>query len=153
MSRAAAVDVMQLLTHSCMTHRVYHLTCEQYDELREAAGGRCQRCGQEGRLVIDHDHAGGMAAVRGLVCPACNARLRRVDAMAVARDDLDDKYLESAWHTRRRVPFVLSRFTKIRTVRVDDELWQAAQEKAKRRRETVAAVIKRALLAYVEDEK
>lgn len=42
--------------------------------------------------------------------------------------------------------------TKVRTVRVDDELWQAAQEKAKRRRETVAAVIKRALLAYVEDE-
>lgn len=42
--------------------------------------------------------------------------------------------------------------TKVRTVRIDDELWQAAQEKAKRRRETVAAVIKRALLAYVEDE-
>lgn len=42
--------------------------------------------------------------------------------------------------------------TKVRTVRVDDELWNAAQEKAKRRRETVAAVIKRALLAYVEDE-
>lgn len=43
--------------------------------------------------------------------------------------------------------------TKIRTVRIDDELWQAAQEKAKRRRETVAAVIKRALVEYVEDEK
>jgi len=43
--------------------------------------------------------------------------------------------------------------TKVRTVRVDDELWQAAQEKAKRRRETVAAVIKRALLAYVEEER
>lgn len=42
--------------------------------------------------------------------------------------------------------------TKVRTVRVDDELWQAAQEKAKKRRETVAAVIKRALLAYVEEK-
>ena len=42
--------------------------------------------------------------------------------------------------------------TKVRTVRVDDELWRMAQEKAKRRRESVAAVIKRALLAYVEDE-
>jgi len=42
--------------------------------------------------------------------------------------------------------------TKVRTVRVDDELWEAVQEKAKRRRETVAAVIKRALLAYVEEE-
>lgn len=43
--------------------------------------------------------------------------------------------------------------TKVRTVRVDDELWQAAQQKAKRRRETVAAVIKRALVEYVEEEK
>jgi predicted transcriptional regulator len=42
--------------------------------------------------------------------------------------------------------------TKVRTVRVDDELWEAAQAKAKRRRETVAAVIKRALLEYVEGE-
>ena len=43
--------------------------------------------------------------------------------------------------------------TKVRTVRVDDELWQAAQEKAKRKRETVAAVLKRALVEYVEDVK
>ena len=42
--------------------------------------------------------------------------------------------------------------TRVRTVRVDDELWQAAQAKAKRRRETVAAVLKRALVQYVEDE-
>ena len=41
--------------------------------------------------------------------------------------------------------------TKSRNVRVDDELWQAALEKAKRRRETVADVIRRALLAYVEE--
>lgn len=42
--------------------------------------------------------------------------------------------------------------TKVRTVRVDDES-QAAQAKAKRKRETVAAAIKRALVEYVEDEK
>lgn len=42
--------------------------------------------------------------------------------------------------------------TPIRTVRVDDELWDAAATKAKRRRETVADVIRRALLAYVEEE-
>lgn len=40
--------------------------------------------------------------------------------------------------------------TKIRGVRVDDELWQAAQERAADRRESVADVIRRALLAYVE---
>lgn len=42
--------------------------------------------------------------------------------------------------------------TKVRGVRIDDNLWRRAQAKAARRRETVAAVIKRALLAYVEDE-
>jgi hypothetical protein len=43
--------------------------------------------------------------------------------------------------------------TPIRTVRVDDELWIAATAKAKRRRETVADVIRRALLAYIEEER
>ena len=42
--------------------------------------------------------------------------------------------------------------TKVRTVRVDDELWEAAQAKAKRRREAVADVIRRALLAYIEED-
>lgn len=41
--------------------------------------------------------------------------------------------------------------TKIRTVRVDDELWQDAQKVAKARRESVADVIRRALLAYVKE--
>lgn len=43
--------------------------------------------------------------------------------------------------------------TKIRGVRVPDELWEQASAKAKRRHETVSAVIVRGLLAYVEDEK
>ena len=42
--------------------------------------------------------------------------------------------------------------TTIRGVRVDDELWQAAQKRARERRESVADVIRRALLAYVENE-
>lgn len=41
--------------------------------------------------------------------------------------------------------------TKVRTVRVDDELWEAAQAVARARRESVADVIRRALLAYIED--
>lgn len=42
--------------------------------------------------------------------------------------------------------------TKLRNFRVDDELWTAAQTKAARRRESVSDVIRRALLAYVEEE-
>lgn len=41
--------------------------------------------------------------------------------------------------------------TPIRTVRVDPELWAAAKAKAADRRESVADVIRRALLTYVED--
>lgn len=43
--------------------------------------------------------------------------------------------------------------TKVRHVRIDNELWEAAQAEAKYRRESVAAVIKRALVAYVENAK
>jgi predicted transcriptional regulator len=42
--------------------------------------------------------------------------------------------------------------TTPRKIRIDDELWDLAQEKAARRRETVSDVIRRALLAYVEEE-
>lgn len=40
--------------------------------------------------------------------------------------------------------------TKLRNVRVDDRLWDAAKRIAAARRETLSAVIKRALLEYVE---
>jgi len=40
--------------------------------------------------------------------------------------------------------------TKIRNVRVDDRLWVQAKRIAASRRETLSAVIKRALVEYVE---
>lgn len=40
--------------------------------------------------------------------------------------------------------------TKVRTVRVDENLWTLAALVAKRRRETVSQVIKSALVAYTE---
>ena len=42
--------------------------------------------------------------------------------------------------------------TTRRNIRIDDELWTKATTKAVRRRETVSDVIRRALLAYVEEE-
>jgi Arc/MetJ family transcription regulator len=36
------------------------------------------------------------------------------------------------------------------TVRIDDELWDAAQRIAARRRETVSDVVRRALVEYVD---
>lgn len=40
--------------------------------------------------------------------------------------------------------------TKLRNIRVDDALWAAVKAIASDRRETVSAVIKRALVEYVE---
>lgn len=41
--------------------------------------------------------------------------------------------------------------TPVRHIRIPDELWDRAQAKAAGRYETVADVIRRALLAYVEE--
>jgi antitoxin component of RelBE/YafQ-DinJ toxin-antitoxin module len=40
--------------------------------------------------------------------------------------------------------------TKIRGVRIDDDLWEAAQAVARQRRESVADAVRRGLLAYVK---
>lgn len=40
--------------------------------------------------------------------------------------------------------------TKLRNVRVDERLWNEAKRIASERRETLSAVIKRALVEYVE---
>lgn len=40
--------------------------------------------------------------------------------------------------------------TKIRNIRVDDALWREAQRIASERRETLTAILRRALVEYVE---
>lgn len=40
--------------------------------------------------------------------------------------------------------------TKLRNIRVDDRLWTEAKRIATERRETLSAIIKRALVEYVE---
>jgi predicted transcriptional regulator len=40
--------------------------------------------------------------------------------------------------------------TKLRNIRVDDALWDEVKRIASERRETVSAIIKRALVEYVE---
>ena len=43
--------------------------------------------------------------------------------------------------------------TKVRTVRIDDELWEQAAGAAKKNRTTIAAVIRQALVQYVKENQ
>lgn len=60
----------------------YGITLEEYEEMFERCGGKCQICGKDGllpdknhktTLVVDHDHE--TDEVRGLLCNACNTSL------------------------------------------------------------------------------
>ncbi|MBM0277240.1 endonuclease domain-containing protein, partial [Micromonospora tarensis] len=53
--------------------RKYGLTQQQYDDLMKAAGHRCQLCGADRDLVIDHCHTS--KDVRGVLCRTCNTGL------------------------------------------------------------------------------
>src|SRR2546423_2153002 len=66
--------------HETCQHDVYRLSCRDYEGMLTRAAGKCELCGKaQCKLVIDHDHDLGIAAVRGLVCRSCNTILGRVD--------------------------------------------------------------------------
>lgn len=141
-------------SHSCETHRVYRLTCAQYDELVTRFDGACWRCHRAGSIWIDHDHAIGLDAVRGMLCPECNSRLGRVDAGSLDPDELDTAYLRDAWHATRAIKAVADGRTPVRMLRMVDGLWHAALEKAEEEGTTVSEHIRAELAAwtgYVED--
>lgn len=63
----------------CHHWAAYRLTCAQYENLREFAGGRCGICKipeaetRRGYLVVDHFHgANGGSFIRGMLCDWCN---------------------------------------------------------------------------------
>lgn len=69
--------------HEDCLHRKYWMTCLEYEQILRRSGDRCEQCGLpgecniRGRLYIDHDHAWGCWAVRGLLCTKCNTNLEK----------------------------------------------------------------------------
>lgn len=95
--------------HTSCHHQLYRLTCADFDALRERSNGCCEICGTPepetptGVLHIDHDGRYGWAAVRGLLCPKCNALMRYVDGGQ--KEDLRaGTYLRNAWFMRHVWP-------------------------------------------------
>lgn len=91
------------------SHKVYDMTCDDYDQLVDDADGRCQICRvaphetNRGFLVIDHDAKVGPWAVRGLLCSDCNTAIPCGSAPGWAR-----AYLASPWWRARGLPKVRS---------------------------------------------
>lgn len=75
--------------------RHYGLTIQQWNSILELQGGGCAGCGALGKtrsLHTDHDHKTGV--VRGILCAACNAALRKLkDSASTARNLAE--YLET----------------------------------------------------------
>lgn len=92
-------------------HRVYGLTCEQFNELWAYTGGFCQICGLEetdaprGKLCIDHMGPYGSHIVRGLLCDTCNMLMQRVDTGVerFPRCEVYD-YQRNSWFVRMLLP-------------------------------------------------
>lgn len=94
---------MYVDAHARCAHRVYKMTCEEYDALAARANGSCQLCaGPIRRGLLDHDHSVGRWAIRGLVCSRCNSRLMMVDHGRWERTEDVDRYLRNAWHLTLR---------------------------------------------------
>lgn len=73
--------------------------------LEREADGFCDLCSVDMRPCrytpeIDHDHAIGWRAVRGLICPSCNRKLAWVDAGLREPTHAMKYYLENPWHAR-----------------------------------------------------
>ncbi|MET8956727.1 endonuclease domain-containing protein [Streptomyces sp. NPDC004533] len=88
--------------HTSCYHTGYALTCTECDDLLRRADDHCMLCRTKRRarrsLNIDHDHALGRWAVRGLVCDRCNQALCYVDAGEKPDWLRIRRYLDNAWH-------------------------------------------------------
>jgi hypothetical protein len=88
--------------HESCYHSGYSLTCAEYDDLRRLAGGCCKICREPtSALSIDHDHAIGRWAVRGLLCQKCNQHLKLVELGRKSKTAAMSRYLANAWHKRQ----------------------------------------------------
>jgi len=86
-------------------HVSYHLSCSEFEMLERESDGFCDICGRDLRATgttpdIDHDHAIGWRAVRGLLCESCNVSLARVDLGLREPTRAMRYYLDNPWHAR-----------------------------------------------------
>lgn len=112
----------------CHHFAFHYLTCDEYDQLRKRADGRCEICKTPEedvggrRLVIDHDERPGMGhLVRGLICSKCNSVMSCLDGRkawgANRRFEAAARvYAANSWHQptaqQRQILAAYDRFIK-----------------------------------------
>lgn len=73
---------------TCHHFQRFGLTCDEYDDLRKRADGRCEICRRAEAelsrpgLVIDHWECPDAFFIRGLICQRCNSVMARHDRSA-----------------------------------------------------------------------
>lgn len=89
---------------SCTNHNLYGLSCDDYTDLRRDHDDRCALChARHAWMNVDHEHLLGMRAVRGLLCPRCNAgHMRRIDWGERVIDGRTRDYLINPWYLQRQ---------------------------------------------------
>lgn len=142
--------------HSTCHHRIYSLTCEEFDELLARANGRCEKCGAAetdtpiGHLLIDHDSGLGTGwdHVRGMLCSRCNTAFRYVDNGSREPSLEQKRYLDEAWYwthhpspgaARTEPPGRRERCASV-PVRVAANLWKSFGRCAGRRQRSTVLV-------------
>lgn len=81
------------------SHKLYHLSCDEFTALEHHYDGCCAICDREmgTELEIEHDHAIGARATRGLVCPSCNQYLKLAEAGVCQPSPSIVDYLAAPW--------------------------------------------------------
>lgn len=135
-------------------HRIYGMTCEQFDALEARAGGKCEICTTPmAKLNVDHDHDEAWWAVRGLVCPKCNAHMRRVDSGERVAEGATAAYLaDPFWRSHGLSRVDPGPSTTIWAARIPPELKAKASAKAAESGANLTSVIIRALERYVKSK-
>ena len=75
--------------------KIYGLSTQEYEQLKEKCKGKCSLCGQHSDLELDHDHK--TKRIRGFVCRKCNLLLGLLEDNGLSLEQIAT-YLDKPCH-------------------------------------------------------
>lgn len=97
----------------CSHYARYGINCDEYDDLRMRAAGRCEICGTDEqdvprkKLFVDHFEDDQTIHIRGLLCTRCNWVMAAWDGNrswgdSIRWKDAAARYASNTWEQPRR---------------------------------------------------